>query len=281
MTVLPEKTLKNIRVVAFVGPAGTGKSQRVQMVARANDINYIIDDGLVISKGRIMVGKSAKAEKNLIRAIRRAVFEFPDHRQSVQDFLRKNTPDRILIVATSISMAEIICSALELAPPERFVDITEVASPDEILKARRERHEKGYHVVPVSRMQLRKNFAGKLVGHILDFFMTTDREEQDRTIVHPPFTFFGSLTITPPAIADIMRHVLTSNLQITSVKDIKVRSDDDNTVSLGANIGVQPGKLPFLHLGGLLQKKVALAVRYYTGMDVEKVDIRITEIQLS
>ena len=189
MTVLPEKTLKNIRVVAFVGPAGTGKSQRVQMVARANDINYIIDDGLVISKGRIMVGKSAKAEKNLIRAIRRAVFEFPDHRQSVQDFLRKNTPDRILIVATSISMAEIICSALELPPEVRGHNGGGASRRDP------QGQEKATKRIPWSRLGgARKNFAGKLVGHILDFFMTNDCEEQDRTIVTRPLPFRLPLT---------------------------------------------------------------------------------------
>lgn len=40
--------MDNIKVYAFVGPSGTGKSYRAQMVANENNIHYIIDDGLFI-----------------------------------------------------------------------------------------------------------------------------------------------------------------------------------------------------------------------------------------
>ena len=33
----------NIKVYAFVGPSGTGKSYRAQMLASERDINFIID----------------------------------------------------------------------------------------------------------------------------------------------------------------------------------------------------------------------------------------------
>ena len=39
-------SLENIKVYAFVGPSGTGKSYRAQMVASEKDIHFIIDDGL-------------------------------------------------------------------------------------------------------------------------------------------------------------------------------------------------------------------------------------------
>jgi shikimate kinase len=133
---------KEFRVIAFVGPAGTGKSQRAQLVARENEVDFMIDDGLLISKGRIMAGKSAKSERNLVRAIRRAMFQFPDHRKAVRTFLEKNAPCKIMVLGTSISMAEKIARALALPTPELFIDITEVASPEDIINARRERHEK-------------------------------------------------------------------------------------------------------------------------------------------
>ncbi len=38
--------MKKIKVYAFVGPSGTGKSYRAQMVAGEKGIEYIIDDGL-------------------------------------------------------------------------------------------------------------------------------------------------------------------------------------------------------------------------------------------
>lgn len=270
---------KSPRVLAFVGPAGTGKSQRAQMVARENDVEFIIDDGLVISGGKIHAGKSAKSEKNLVRAIRRALFEYPDHRIAVTEFLRQKNPRNIMVVATSISMADKITRALSLPLPERIIDITEVASPDDILSARRERMEKGQHVIPVSRTQLRKNFAGKLVGHLRDLLKSMDRDEGERTIVRPPFSFFGSVTIHSSAIADLVRLVVASSPQTGGAKDIRVRSSDES-VSLEITISVFPGKLNFLQVGSMHQRKVASAVSYFTGIDVDNVDITIGEIIL-
>ncbi len=267
------------RVIAFVGPAGTGKSQRAQMVAVENEVDYIIDDGLVIAKGRIMAGKSAKAEKNLVRAIRRALFQFPEHRKAVLAFLQKKKPKKLMIIATSISMAEKITRALRLPYPEMFIDITEVASAEEIINARRERHEKGQHVIPASRTQIRKNFAGKLVGHLRGLFRTVDKEDGERTIVRPPFSFFGELTIESSAILDLVRHVLSSNPQITGIKDIRVRYKED-AISMEISLQVIPGKMDFHRLGLVNQKKVASAVSYFTGMDVDGVDIHIVEVML-
>jgi len=267
------------RVIAFVGPAGTRKSQRAQMVAVENEVDYIIDDGLVIAKGRIMAGKSAKAEKNLVRAIRRALFQFPEHRKAVLAFLQKKKPKKLMIIATSISMAEKITRALRLPYPEMFIDITEVASAEEIINARRERHEKGQHVIPASRTQIRKNFAGKLVGHLRGLFRTVDKEDGERTIVRPPFSFFGELTIESSAILDLVRHVLSSNPQITGIKDIRVRYKED-AISMEISLQVIPGKMDFHRLGLVNQKKVASAVSYFTGMDVDGVDIHIVEVML-
>lgn len=52
--------MNNIKVYAFVGPSGTGKSYRAQMVANENNIHYIIDDGLFINDNEIIAGESAK-----------------------------------------------------------------------------------------------------------------------------------------------------------------------------------------------------------------------------
>ncbi len=46
---------------------------------------------LVIYKGSIVCGKSAKSERNQISAIRRALFEFDDHRDMLADFFSKSS----------------------------------------------------------------------------------------------------------------------------------------------------------------------------------------------
>ena len=55
---------ETIRVYAFVGPSGTGKSYRAQMVAGENNIKYIIDDGLLVNDNEVVAGTSAKKAPN-------------------------------------------------------------------------------------------------------------------------------------------------------------------------------------------------------------------------
>ena len=52
---------KNMKVFAFVGPSGTGKSYRAQMVASERNINFIIDDGLLINENEVVAGVSANS----------------------------------------------------------------------------------------------------------------------------------------------------------------------------------------------------------------------------
>ena len=52
-----------IKVYAFVGPSGTGKSYRAQMVASEKNISYIIDDGLLIRENEVIAGESAKKQR--------------------------------------------------------------------------------------------------------------------------------------------------------------------------------------------------------------------------
>ena len=63
-----------IRVYAFVGPSGTGKSYRAQMVAGEYDIHYIIDDGLFIKDNEVIAGNSAKKAPTKIETVKHALF---------------------------------------------------------------------------------------------------------------------------------------------------------------------------------------------------------------
>ena len=69
-----------------------------------------------------------------------------------------------MIIATSEGMAGQIARRLGMPGPENIIRIEDVATPEEIRRARLERKTKGQHVIPVSQVQVRKNFAGKLVG---------------------------------------------------------------------------------------------------------------------
>ena len=267
--------LDGIRVIAFVGPAGTGKSLRAQFVARQREIDYIIDDGLVIARGRIVAGKSAKTEKNMVRAIRRAMFLFPDHRAEVIGFLENHSPCSLMIIATSTGMAEKICRALKLRQPESFVNISDVASPEEIAKAQYERKHKKQHVIPVSQAQIRKNYTGKLVGRLKNLLRFKDNYE--KTIVRPPFSFFGDIKIDTQAVTEISRHVAKSHRQVASLSDLQVK-DMDTTVEVSMVLVLYLGPSSLLVAAKEISKRVKLTVEFLCGLDVSKVDVSIEKV---
>ena len=74
-----------MEIIAFVGPSGTGKSHRAQLIAHENDIPAIIDDGLLIYANKIVAGKSAKKEENRLKAVRRAIFQDRAHVAEVKE----------------------------------------------------------------------------------------------------------------------------------------------------------------------------------------------------
>jgi len=273
-----ETTLSGITTFAFIGAAGTGKSQRAQMVASIFDADYIIDDGLVIYKGSIVCGKSAKSERNQVSAIRRALFEFDDHKNDVISFFKKESPCSVMVIATSESMAERILKRLNLPDPTRIIRIEEIATPEEIQKARRERFSKGQHVIPVSHLLVRKNFAGKLVGQLRVFWKTKDNREGERTIVRPPFSFYGEVHIEPQAIGQLVSFIATRTSQVAKVNDVNISSGDDESLSISVKITVSTGDKTFLSLASLIRERIAVSVRYFTGIDVKNVDIIITEV---
>ena len=186
--------LASIKVFAFVGPAGTGKSQRAQLVADYLDAEYIIDDGLVIRRGSIKCGKSAKTERNQVRAIRRALFEYEDHRKAVMDFFASVAPCSLVLLSTSEDMVDRIVCKLQIPKPVRILRIEEVSTPEEIARARKERYTKGQHVIPFLTCLSARISRGRWWG-VCAFFGNLNRPTKARKrSFAPPLAFTERFT---------------------------------------------------------------------------------------
>ena len=275
---LIEDKLAQVTTYAFVGAAGTGKSQRAQSVAALVDADFIIDDGLVISKGSIVCGKSAKSERNQISAIKRAIFAFDDHRKEVMDFFAKTAPCSLMIIGTSDDMVIKIIKKLKLPLPEKVIRIEDIAAPEEIIKARRERFTKGKHVIPVSHVLVRKNFAGKLVGQLRVFWKSKDNHEGEKTIVRPPFSFYGEVHIEPQAIKELVTFIAERTSQVAKVVEVNVNPENEDSISITIKIAASLGEKNFLTLASLVKERTAVSVRYFTGINIKNIDVIITEV---
>ena len=112
-----------MRVLAFVGPSGTGKSYRAQLVARENDIHYIIDDGLLINENEVLAGTSAKKAPTKIETVKHALFIEEKEQTEMRKALKKYKPDSLLILGTSDKMIKKIIESLDLPPLEKTIYI--------------------------------------------------------------------------------------------------------------------------------------------------------------
>ena len=281
MVYRPDPRFENVKVYAFVGPAGTGKSQRAQFVADYLGADYIIDDGLVIRRTEIVVGKSAKTERNQIKAIRRAMFEFDDHRRSVTDFFTKAAPCSVMLIATSEGMAERIIKKLGLPLPRRVIHIEEVATTEEITRARKERAGKGQHVIPVSHVLVRKNFAGKMVGRLKVLWRTKTPYEGEKTIVRPPFSFYGEVHIETEAIEQLSTYIASKVPQIAQVVATRVLTGNEDSLSIEIDVKFSPhGRRSIIETGETVRRSVAKSVAYFSGLDVQNVSINVVGVEL-
>ncbi len=219
-----------MRIVAFVGPSGTGKSHRALWVARENGLDYIIDDGLLIHENAIVAGKSAKKAPSKISSVKVALFVEESHKNEVREAILKRSPKGILILGTSEGMVNKIAQTLELGEFSEFIYIEDVASSYEIEQARNTRTKQGKHVIPVPAMQLKKQFSGYFLDPLQLFRRKGKGEFQnigEKSVVRPTFSYFGNYTISDYAIYQVVNHILVDMPQIEKVTRFRTNNGPD------------------------------------------------------
>ena len=203
-----------MQVYAFVGKTGTGKSYNAQRVAKENKINYIIDDAILIKNTKVVAGRSAKTEANFIASVKAAVFLDENRRAEMIQALKKENPEKILILGTSDDMVEKIAANLKLGKIYKTIYIQDIATDDQIKEARRSRVEDGKHVVPVPTLEIKKQFSGYFLDSLksFNFFGRDDdsvHDNSEKTIIRPTYSYLGNYTISDNVINAIISHVVS------------------------------------------------------------------------
>jgi hypothetical protein len=272
-------------VIALVGSSGTGKSHRALIVAHENNVDGIIDDGLLIKNSKLIAGYSAKKEPSKIRAVKRAIFMDPDHASEVREAITAINPNRLLILGTSVNMVEKIIEVLKLPPLGKVIKIEDIATTAEIAKARESRLKEGKHIIPVPTIELKPHFSGYLIDPLEIFFrkpQTKRRKLGEKSIVRPTFSYYGKLLISDAAIAAIVDYVATSDLAIprTGPINIKYSRDREKGISISMDVTIKYGQ-PLREILYNAQLRVKNMVEYMTGMTVKEVNIEVKRLSIN
>ncbi len=269
-----------MEVVALVGPSGTGKSHRAQLVAYDLGADAVIDDGLLVREGKILAGKSAKREETRMAAIRRAIFADPDHAAEVRAALDQVQPERLLILGTSEKMVRRIASALRLDAPVRVIPIEAVASPVEIRRARRVRQQEGKHVVPAPTFDVRRTFSGYLVDPLRLWLRSRTERARDmvieKSVVRPTFSSLGRFTIADTVVSSIAARACLQVEGISRVFRVSVEITREG-VAINLDVAVRYG----VQIESVLveaQRAVKAVVEYMTALFVMTVNVHARKV---
>ena len=216
-----------IKVYAFVGPSGTGKSYRAQMVASEKNINFIIDDGLLIKDNEVIAGESAKKAPTKIETVKHALFYKDEEKEEIIKALKKYKPESILILGTSDGMVKKIAENLGLPEISDTTYITDVATKQEMETARRIRVTEGKHVIPVPTFQIKKDFSGYLLDP-LQIFKSKGKGQKpyisEKSIIRPTFSYMGNFTISDTVFRQILEYLASKTPGIYKVLRTRVEN---------------------------------------------------------
>ena len=272
-----------IKVFALVGSSGTGKSFRAKLVAQRYEIEYIIDDGLLIRENRILAGHSAKKEKTFMAAVKVALFDDKAHRDEIARKLQGEKTKKILILGTSEKMTEKIAARLQLPSPSKIINIEDIASQDDIDRAIRTRRIEGKHVIPVPSIEVKRSYPNIFFNAIRILKrkkgpagFRAPPSVLEKSVVRPEYSRKGKVIISEAALSQMVIHCVDEYNQDIRIKKITVR-DDEMGYRLVITIDVPYG----IQLGGNihgLQQYLIENIERYTGILIEEVNIIIDKI---
>lgn len=266
--------INKMKVYAFVGPSGTGKSYRAQMVASERNINFIIDDGLLIKDNEVVAGESAKKAATKVATVKHALFYEEKEREPVIKAFKKYRPESVLILGTSDGMVQKIAANLGLPEISETIYITDVATEEEMKTARRIRVTEGKHVIPVPTFEIKKDFSGYLLDP-LQIFKSKGKGQQpyisEKSIIRPTFSYLGKFTISDLVFRQILEYLAVQTPAIHKILKTRVENFGEGAkiymeVSIVYGFNVVEGLNDF-------KKKSKKEIEKLTAMNVVELEV--------
>ena len=263
-----------IKVYAFVGPSGTGKSYRAQMVASEKNVNFIIDDGLLIKDNEVIAGESAKKADTKVATVKHALFYEDDEKEAIIKALKKYKPESILILGTSDGMVQKIAANLGLPEVSETVYITDVETEEEMKTARRIRVTEGKHVIPVPTFEIKKDFSGYLLDPLQIFKSKGNGQKpyiSEKSIIRPTFSYLGKFTISDLVFRQILEYLALQTPAIHKILKTRVENFGE-----GAKIYMEVSIVyGFNVVDGLTEFKIKSKkeIEKLTAMNVVELDV--------
>lgn len=270
-----------MRIVALVGKSGTGKSHRAIGILKKKRLQAMIDDGLLIMSNKVLAGKSAKKEPTKIESAKRALFFDEEHTKEVKEAITRNNVQSMLILGTSTRMVDRIADILEIGEISEYINIEEIQTKEELEIARTMRMTEGKHIIPVTSLEIKKDFSGYFLHPIKTLKYNYGKKEivSDKTVIRPTYSYLGGYSISDNAIAQIIEFDAMRIDGVEKISAIIVNNTQDGAhinFSLALRYGV---KIP--EVCNKISQKITADIDRMTSINVAKIDINVKDIVLN
>ncbi len=274
-------------VVGLVGKSGSGKSFRALLLVEKYGFDVVIDDGLIIQNQSIVTGRTAKSASNYLEAVRIALFEDPLHRKKAINALKTISWKRLLLLGTSKKLIYTIAETLNLPIPKKFIQITDIATKNEIDIARRLRDVKKLHSVPVPQIEIKKNVPSKLRDSIRSFIYRylpgkqsslQPQKKYEHSVIIPTYATMKGLSIHDSALSQILIHCVQEFDSTFVVNKILLH----NTKNVGIDVNLEI-KVSFRYdlnvsMHGL-REYIIMQVQKFVSIYINKLSITIKSVE--
>lgn len=258
-------------IYGLSGKSGTGKSYHAQSICRENNIDCIVDDGLLIFGNAVIAGKSAKRQATMIGAIKTALFTDAQHQNEVREAILARDPRSVLILGTSDEMIVKIAQKLDLPAVSKMIHIEEITSEKDRELAKVQRKEHGKHVIPAATFQLKRQFSGYFLNPLKILQQKIGggaggKEPLERSVVRPTYSYLGEYSISDKVITDIIYRVGAARQGIRSINKIIITNNREG-IQISADVFVD-AKCKVPDEAKLFQREIAGQVEYMTSFNV-------------
>jgi len=270
-----------MKTIGLSGKSGTGKSYNAMELCGRMNIDAMIDDGLLISENRILEGVSAKKQTTKIGAVKTALFMDDAHREKVVRAIERAAPQSLLILGTSDDMIYQIARRLGLPFPLKIIQIEDITTLDDRIKARRLRAESGTHVIPAPTFQVKRQFSGYFLDPMkrLKGGAGSGRTvTTEKTMVRPTYSYMGDYIISDKVVTDIVHHMVSITGGVAGVLWVTANNDKDAGLFIRIILQLVYGA-KIKKTAVAVQRGVFDAVEYMTNFNVRAVDVEIRGIK--
>jgi uncharacterized alkaline shock family protein YloU len=272
-----------LQIFAFVGPSGTGKSASALAFAHSKNISTIIDDGLLIYKGKKVAGISAKYEKNYITAIKRAVFYQENHMEDVRETLANLRIDSVLILGTSVRMVDQIANKLGLENIRKYFNVEDVRTSSEIKMALYVRKTAGKHIIPVSYVQLEHSIFERLMKRHKKIFSQQNEMIGETTIIRPQF-HHGTIHITSQVLKNIIINSCSTIEEIKECNQVSFSLEDLPSASVSLTVRYQLNDMQknirLFDIAEKVQRRIFEDFLHFINIELYSINIYINKVTL-